>query len=198
MRLLPERHDHGGGGASEREPEADRRRYRRGHHNICRCGTFQQVREAITRSQARKEPPHEQARFPKMTAAPSSSAAPRSAPASPSPRYPLCGPAVVARPTARRRSMPGRDQADDTVVIRVARSEMGQGSLTGLAQLVAEELECNWTKVTHRIPLARQNVARKRVWGDFSTAAAAASAPRTTMCARRRHRAHDAGPGRGQ
>src|ERR1700756_1805907 len=37
---------------------------------------------------------------------------------------------------------------DDTVVIRVARSEMGQGTLTGLAQLVAEELECDWSKVT--------------------------------------------------
>jgi len=31
---------------------------------------------------------------------------------------------------------------DDTVVIRMARSEMGQGTITGLAQLVAEELEC--------------------------------------------------------
>jgi len=29
---------------------------------------------------------------------------------------------------------------DETVVIRIARSEMGQGSLTGLAQLVAEQL----------------------------------------------------------
>src|SRR4051794_11891429 len=28
---------------------------------------------------------------------------------------------------------------DDTCVIRIARSEMGQGTLTGLAQLVAEE-----------------------------------------------------------
>jgi isoquinoline 1-oxidoreductase beta subunit len=37
---------------------------------------------------------------------------------------------------------------DDTVVIRIARSEMGQGTLTGLAQLVAEELECDWNKVT--------------------------------------------------
>lgn len=37
---------------------------------------------------------------------------------------------------------------DDTVVIRIARSEMGQGSLTGLAQLVAEELECDWARVT--------------------------------------------------
>ncbi len=58
---------------------------------------------------------------------------------------------------------------DDTVVIRIARSEMGQGSLTGLAQLVAEELECNWTKVTTEFPSPGQNVARKRVWGDFST-----------------------------
>jgi len=58
---------------------------------------------------------------------------------------------------------------DDTVVIRIARSEMGQGSLTGLAQLVAEELECDWSKVTTEFPTPGQNVARKRVWGDFST-----------------------------
>jgi isoquinoline 1-oxidoreductase beta subunit len=58
---------------------------------------------------------------------------------------------------------------DDTVVIRVARSEMGQGTLTGLAQLVAEELECDWSKVTTEYPTPGQNVARKRVWGDFST-----------------------------
>jgi isoquinoline 1-oxidoreductase beta subunit len=58
---------------------------------------------------------------------------------------------------------------DDTVVIRIARSEMGQGSLTGLAQLVAEELECDWTKVTTEYPTPGQSVARKRAWGDFST-----------------------------
>jgi isoquinoline 1-oxidoreductase subunit beta len=58
---------------------------------------------------------------------------------------------------------------DDTVVIRVARSEMGQGTLTGLAQLVAEELECDWSKVTTEFPTPGQSVARKRVWGDFST-----------------------------
>jgi isoquinoline 1-oxidoreductase subunit beta len=60
-------------------------------------------------------------------------------------------------------------QPDDTVVIRIARSEMGQGTLTGLAQLVAEELECDWSKVTTEFPTPGQNVARKRVWGDFST-----------------------------
>src|ERR1700754_3102698 len=57
---------------------------------------------------------------------------------------------------------------DDTTVIRIARSEMGQGSLTGLAQLVAEELECDWSKVTTEYPTPGQSVARKRAWGYFS------------------------------
>ena len=58
---------------------------------------------------------------------------------------------------------------DDTCVIRIARSEMGQGTLTGLAQLVAEELECDWKKVTTEQITAGANLARKRVWGDMST-----------------------------
>ena len=59
---------------------------------------------------------------------------------------------------------------NETVVIRIARSEMGQGTLTGLAQLVAEELDCDWSKVTYEFPTPGQNLARKRVWGDFLTA----------------------------
>jgi len=59
---------------------------------------------------------------------------------------------------------------DDTVVIRVAKSEMGQGTMTGLAQLVAEELGCDWSKVTVDFPTPGQNVARKRIWGDYFTA----------------------------
>jgi isoquinoline 1-oxidoreductase beta subunit len=59
---------------------------------------------------------------------------------------------------------------DETVVVRIARSEMGQGTLTGLAQMVAEELECDWSKVTYEFPTPGQNVSRKRVWGDFFTA----------------------------
>src|SRR5687767_1238916 len=58
---------------------------------------------------------------------------------------------------------------DDTVVIRVARSEMGQGTITGLAQMVAEELECDWKKIVYEYPTPGQSVKRKRVWGDFST-----------------------------
>ncbi|HSB68513.1 MAG TPA: molybdopterin cofactor-binding domain-containing protein [Candidatus Methylomirabilis sp.] len=58
---------------------------------------------------------------------------------------------------------------DDTCVIRIARSEMGQGTLTGLAQLVAEELECDWKKVTTEVITPGQNLARKRVWGEMAT-----------------------------
>jgi CO/xanthine dehydrogenase Mo-binding subunit len=72
---------------------------------------------------------------------------------------------------------------DDTVVIRVARSEMGQGTITGLAQLVAEELECDWSKVTIEYPTPGESVKRNRVWGD-RPAAAVASGSRTNMCAR--------------
>ena len=58
---------------------------------------------------------------------------------------------------------------DDTCMIRIARSEMGQGTLTGLAQLVAEELECDWKKVATDPITPGQNLARKRVWGEMST-----------------------------
>src|SRR5258705_175369 len=54
---------------------------------------------------------------------------------------------------------------DDTVVIRIARSEMGQGTLTGLAQMVAEELECDWAKGTTEYPTPGQSVGPKRAGG---------------------------------
>src|SRR2546425_615555 len=58
---------------------------------------------------------------------------------------------------------------NDTCVIRIARSEMGQGTETGLAQLVAEELECDWNKVATEHVFPGQNLARKRIWGDMAT-----------------------------
>lgn len=58
---------------------------------------------------------------------------------------------------------------DDIVTIRVARSEMGQGSLTGLCQLVAEELGCDWSKVRWEYVSPEQNLAAKRAWGDMAT-----------------------------
>ncbi len=57
---------------------------------------------------------------------------------------------------------------DDSVVVRVARAEMGQGTLTGLAQIVAEELECDWAKVSAERPTPGASLARKRVWRNFN------------------------------
>jgi isoquinoline 1-oxidoreductase beta subunit len=58
---------------------------------------------------------------------------------------------------------------DDTTVIRIARSEMGQGTLTGLAQLVADELDCDWKHVRTEYVPPEANLASKRAWGDMST-----------------------------
>ena len=58
---------------------------------------------------------------------------------------------------------------DDRVVIRIARSEMGQGSLTALAQLVAEELDCNWAKVSTEFASPNEHFRRNRIWGSMST-----------------------------
>lgn len=86
-----------------------------------------------------------------------------------------CSPSETAAPDYS--DLPPNDEVnawvhidhDDTVTVRIARSEMGQGTLTGLAQLVAEELECDWDKVTTEYPTPGESIARERVWGDFST-----------------------------
>jgi len=60
---------------------------------------------------------------------------------------------------------------DNSVVIRIARAEMGQGAQTGLAMLVAEELECDWSKVRTEFVSPQENMRRENVWGDMSTGA---------------------------
>src|SRR3979411_221437 len=57
---------------------------------------------------------------------------------------------------------------DDAIIIRYARSEMGQGSMTSAPMLVAEELECDWRRVKIEYASANANVKRKRVWGDMA------------------------------
>jgi len=58
---------------------------------------------------------------------------------------------------------------DNTVAIRIARSELGQGSFTGLAQLVAEELECDWSKVRPEYADVNDHIRRNRIFGSMST-----------------------------
>ena len=72
---------------------------------------------------------------------------------------------------------------DDTCIIRIARSEMGQGTMTGLAQLMVEELECDWNKISTEFPTPGDSLARKRVWASSARAGAAAFARRKTTFA---------------
>ncbi|MBU3656443.1 MAG: xanthine dehydrogenase family protein molybdopterin-binding subunit [Rhodocyclaceae bacterium] len=58
---------------------------------------------------------------------------------------------------------------NDDVVVRIVKSEMGQGTITGLCQLVAEELECDWKKISYEYPTPGESRQRKQVWGSFST-----------------------------
>jgi isoquinoline 1-oxidoreductase beta subunit len=60
-------------------------------------------------------------------------------------------------------------QPDDTVIVRVARSELGQGTFTGTAMLVAEELEADWSKVRAEYADVNEHVRRNRIWGSMST-----------------------------
>ena len=58
---------------------------------------------------------------------------------------------------------------NDDVIVRIVKSEMGQGTITGLCQLVAEELECDWKKISYEYPTPGESLKRKQVWGSFST-----------------------------
>jgi isoquinoline 1-oxidoreductase beta subunit len=58
---------------------------------------------------------------------------------------------------------------NDDIVVRIVRSEMGQGTITGLAQMVAEELQCDWKKVSYEYPSPADSLKRKQAWGSYST-----------------------------
>ena len=59
--------------------------------------------------------------------------------------------------------------SDDTVVIKYARSEMGQGSMTSAPQLIAEELDADWKKVQIEYADTNQHVRMKRAWGNMAS-----------------------------
>jgi isoquinoline 1-oxidoreductase beta subunit len=59
--------------------------------------------------------------------------------------------------------------SDDTVTIRVAQSEMGEGVFTSMPMLVAEELECDWTKVRAEYASANRSLRENRVYQRMAT-----------------------------
>src|SRR5215831_5444429 len=50
---------------------------------------------------------------------------------------------------------------DDTVTIRVAQTEMGTGVFTSCPMMVAEELQCDWSKVRAEYASPRRNAIEK-------------------------------------
>lgn len=58
---------------------------------------------------------------------------------------------------------------DDTIIIRVARVEMGQGNFTGLPMLVAEELACDWSKVQAEYASTSEHLRRNRIFHTMLT-----------------------------
>src|SRR5712672_526581 len=170
MWLLPERHDHGRHGSPEGQAEADRRRHQQRAHQ------YLPLRHLPAGSRRHPRRGQRVIREPVMNAIPKMNR-----------RSFVVGAAAaggglalgfqVPFGTTVVRAQDGSPEVnawvvirpDDTVVVRIARSEMGQGTETGLAQLVAEELQCDWSKVTTEFPSAGSNLSRKRAWGDMST-----------------------------
>ena len=119
--------------------------------NICRCGTYQRIRMAVHAAAAihgeranerqRSHPPslplderrglgRSRHRLPRAPGRPPRSSRRRApAPTLPAPNAFL------------------QIGADDLVTVRLAHSEMGQGIWTTLSMLVAEELDCDWSKI---------------------------------------------------
>lgn len=58
---------------------------------------------------------------------------------------------------------------DDKITIQVARTEMGQGSFTGLPMLIAEELECDWKQVSAQYASTSEHLQRNRIYKEMLT-----------------------------
>src|SRR5215813_4661738 len=177
MRLLPVRPDHGGGGIAAEESEADRQGHRRSddqHLSLWHLSAHSHggahgrrnasLREATVKNNSSKTKLSRRAFVVGTTAAAGGGLA-----------LGFHMPADIASAQTQTSNEGVEVNAwvvvkpDDTCVIRIARTEMGQGTRTGLAQLVAEELECDWKKVTTDSITPGQNLARKRVWGEMGT-----------------------------
>src|SRR5216684_4045047 len=150
MRLLPERRHHDGGRPSQGQTEPDRRRR----------GTARQPDKLAMSGVA-----HVDRRLFLVSVAAVGGALALGF------EIPFGARAVHASSSAREITAWIVIEPDETVIIRVAKSEMGQGSFTALPMLVAEELECDWSKVKAEFAPPHENRRRDRVWGNMSTGA---------------------------
>src|SRR5437867_10048469 len=176
MRLLPVRTDHGGRRAAREKAAAERRRYRRGDdqhlplrhlpaHPRGRAPGGRNGQEGLketTMKNTTRATNLSRRKFIVGSAATGGGLALGF-------KLPFIASAEAATAAGAEVNAWVLVKPDDTCMIRIARSEMGQGTLTGLAQLVAEELECDWKKVVADPITPGENLARKRVWGEMGT-----------------------------
>ena len=60
-------------------------------------------------------------------------------------------------------------EPDGSVLIRSPHQELGQGAITALPMIVAEELECDWSKVKVEYASAARNLRERNVYGQMAT-----------------------------
>ncbi len=58
---------------------------------------------------------------------------------------------------------------DDEVIIRVAQSEMGQGTFTSWAKMIVEELQCDWSRVRTEYASANRHFRENKVYQRMGT-----------------------------
>ena len=148
--------------------------------NICRCGTYPRMRAAIHRAaelmQDLKGARHDVALTRRAVLQASLSAAGGLA-------IRRSRPAAGATPSPASRGARDRPagadeigalvviEPDNSITLRVAKSEMGQGVLTSLPMIVAEELECDLAERARRIRLPHRNLIDNDVYGAWAPAA---------------------------
>jgi isoquinoline 1-oxidoreductase subunit beta len=83
---------------------------------------------------------------------------------------------IAAQPFGPENATPGEINAflvidpDGGILIRSPHNEMGQGAITALPMIVAEELECDWSKVKVEYASSSRNLRDNKVYGDMVTA----------------------------
>src|ERR1041385_6843169 len=179
MRLLPVRPDHGGSGVPQRASAPKRRRHRRQPYqylplrHVCahprrdppRC----RADEGLRRRAMNQIVTMNRRQFVVSSAAAGSGLAISVA----LPRFAEAA-AVAAQPYGAEGTVPEINaflavHPDGTVLIRSPPNEMGQGAITALPMIVAEELECDWSKMKVEYASAARNLRDKDVYGAMAT-----------------------------
>ena len=170
VRLLPVRADHDRGGAAGQDGEPHRRRYRRGHAQqhlpLRNLSADPQGGPSCRRTEARREVRNER-RQSNLSRRGFLRQRPRgllrSASSCPATR------AAPKRPRASKLNAFVHVGTDDVVTLFIHKAEMGQGTVTSLSMLLAEELECDWKKIRTEFP-RRSSREYGRMQGVFGSA----------------------------